>query len=477
MKGAWIYAGLLAAGLQVAQAGEVDDFINYGFLDTTKANLASGEAEAASSIKAWADQQVTLNTFYSVTNKTDFGGNITANHYASFPPYWWPTCDLPMKQAVTECDFEKRDGEWNNELVGLSGNSEEVANFCIDVTKLSVAAYLYANKAYADRAYFLLNKWFLDEATRMLPNLDFGQMLPGKDGGGGRPYGLIQTRCFVSMVSAMPLLRNVTSEHGEIYTGVQGWFKQFTEWYTTSALGKEEIASANNHGTNSAIQLTSYYRFNEQPAEAIEVVNQFMGGLYQQQVDSNGGQPLELSRADNFEYAMMNLGFLLVLGQLSDSMDHPIWNIPSGNGTTIQSAINYFVPFASGGKTWEGGKGARMEQVTHYFQLAAAIYGDDGHSYLTAIKAVGKTSREATSYYRLYSDYSYGLTSDQLTPLPQTGNGAPGAGNATIPLGGPVPADVPAVPAGTHSSTSTTIPGSVSPVTNPSTPPKIKCRP
>ncbi|KAJ1961683.1 hypothetical protein H4R35_007422, partial [Dimargaris xerosporica] len=168
MQGAWLCAGLLVAGLQVAQAGEVDDFIDYAFLDTTKANLDSGEIEAASSIKTWANQQVMLDTFYTVTNKTGFGGNITANHYASFPPYWWPMCDLPMQQAVTECEFEKRDGQWNTELVALSGNSEEVANFCIDVTKLSVAAYLYANKAYADRAYYLLDKWFLDEATRML---------------------------------------------------------------------------------------------------------------------------------------------------------------------------------------------------------------------------------------------------------------------------------------------------------------------
>ncbi|KAJ1983125.1 hypothetical protein H4R34_001474, partial [Dimargaris verticillata] len=146
---------------------------------------------------------------------------------------------------------------------------------------------------------------------------------------------------------------------------------------------------------------------------AITVVNNFIQGSFQNQIDSDGGQPRELKRVDSFDYATMNLGFLLVLGQLSESMGHTIWDKATAAKTTIQDAVDYFLPYASG-QAWKGGKGAEMAQATHYFQLAAALYGDSDQRYLKAIKAIGKTSRDESNYHRLYSDYSYGLTSETL---------------------------------------------------------------
>ncbi|KAJ1972253.1 hypothetical protein H4R35_004783 [Dimargaris xerosporica] len=413
MKGL-LHCGIaLLACLQFGRAGEVDDYINYQFLDQTKAELASGNNKAAATLKTWADREVKSQGFYTVTNKTDFGNGITKNHFVSFPRYYWPTCEKSMAEAVKSCSFEGRDGKPNRELIGLSNNPNQVNGICKDVTRLAVAAYLYDDKTYAARGFYLLDKFFVDETTRMLPNLDYGQMEPGKGGGKGRPYGLIQTRCFVSLVSAVPLLRQVSTDHESVHDGVVDWFRKFTEWFTTSEIGKSEIAGGNNHGTSATIQLASYYRFLLQEDKAIAVVDSFLKGAFQDQIDSEGGQPRELKRVDSFDYATMNLGFLLVMGQLSKDLKHNIWDAATKAGTTIQDAVDYFLPYASG-QSWKGGKGADLSQATHYFQLAAAQFGDNDGKYLKAIKAIGKTSRDETSYHRLYSDYSYGLTSDTL---------------------------------------------------------------
>ncbi|KAJ1967152.1 hypothetical protein H4R34_006422, partial [Dimargaris verticillata] len=242
MKGLLLWGSALMACLQFGRAGEVDDYINYQFLDLTKAELAGGNNKAAAAIKTWADREAKSKEFYTVTNKSDFGNGITKNHFASFPPYFWPSCDKPMAEAVKSCSFKRQDGKRNEKLTNLSDSPNQVNGICKDVTQLAVAAYLYEEKAYADRAFDLLDKFFINEATRMLPNLDYGQMEPGQGGGKGRPYGLIQTRCFVSMVSAIPLLRNVTTEHKDTYKQVQAWFSEFSNWFTTSEIGKKEIA-------------------------------------------------------------------------------------------------------------------------------------------------------------------------------------------------------------------------------------------
>ena len=53
------------------------------------------------------------------------------------------------------------------------------------VETLTLAAFYLNNTAYAHRAVFLLRTWFLDARTRMKPNANFAQSIPGKCDGRG----------------------------------------------------------------------------------------------------------------------------------------------------------------------------------------------------------------------------------------------------------------------------------------------------
>lgn len=60
------------------------------------------------------------------------------------------------------------------------------------LTQLPHAYVLTGNEEYAAHSLYLIKAWFLDPETKMNPNLNFAQRIPGKTE--GRGIGIIDTR-------------------------------------------------------------------------------------------------------------------------------------------------------------------------------------------------------------------------------------------------------------------------------------------
>ncbi|MFX6246308.1 alginate lyase family protein, partial [Acinetobacter baumannii] len=86
--------------------------------------------------------------------------------------------------------YIRKDGQKNPEidLVSDDRNFNDIINAA---TSLSWAYYFTDDEKYAAKAIGLLRFWFLDTATRMLPNLNHAQMIKGIDT--GRGTGIIDT--------------------------------------------------------------------------------------------------------------------------------------------------------------------------------------------------------------------------------------------------------------------------------------------
>lgn len=77
------------------------------------------------------------------------------------------------------------------------------------INTLALAWYLSGDERYAAKATELLKTWFLDKDTRMYPNFEYAQMVPGVNGGKGRAYGVLDGYSFVDMLDGVALLEGV----------------------------------------------------------------------------------------------------------------------------------------------------------------------------------------------------------------------------------------------------------------------------
>src|SRR5204862_5098322 len=100
------------------------------------------------------------------------------------------------------------------------------------VETLALAYYLKGDEAYAARAVQLLRGFFLDPATRMNPNLQYAQFIPGVNT--GRGIGLIETRGLSRVVDAIGLLAGSKVLSGEDKRGLRDWFSKFLQWMLES---------------------------------------------------------------------------------------------------------------------------------------------------------------------------------------------------------------------------------------------------
>src|SRR5258707_381839 len=158
--------------------------------------------------------------------------------YLSQAPYFWPNPDKP-----DGLPYINRDGERNPELDKITDHLA-LDQMEVAVRALSLAYYLKDDEAYAAKATQLLRSWFIDPATRMNPNLEYAQFIPGVNT--GRGIGLIETRGLVDVVDAIGLLATSKSWTAADKKGLEVWFTKFLEWMQGSRNGREESAVKNN---------------------------------------------------------------------------------------------------------------------------------------------------------------------------------------------------------------------------------------
>lgn len=275
-----------------------------GHLESVRGNINSDFYFLAfERLKAEADALLDAEPV-SVMDKDAVPGSGDKHDYMSLARYFWPD---PSK--VDGMPYINRDGVSNPELEKYDRN--RLGKTAENITVLSLAWYLSGDGAYAAKAVDMIRVWFLDKETRMNPNLEYAQMIPGVNGGKGRSYGVLDAYSFVEMLNGVKLLEQSAAFPEQDQRRLREWFRKLTHWMLTGSQGKEESMAGNNHSVAYDAQVMAFALYAGDRKTAGKIASEFAVKRIFRQIEPDGRQPAELGRTLAFGYSEYNLSHII----------------------------------------------------------------------------------------------------------------------------------------------------------------------
>lgn len=332
-------------------------------IDEIKSHL--GERERLE-LKSYADKMMEL-TPLSVTYHESPAVSGDVHDYYSEGPYWWPDPENP------DWPFIRRDGEcfpgrFNHHYSDLCTLTEAVA-------VLSQAGVFLDEKKYHKKAMELIRGWFLDDETKMNPNLNHAQAIRGRCS--GRGIGIIDTCILLRVVLGVNLIAYNGGFESEI-VALKAWFQEYIHWLKTSENGIEEKTCHNNHANWYNTQLAAYSAFVGDFECVNECFEMFKNTIIPNQTGEDGSFTDEIQRTRSYHYTKYNLEASCILCMIAQQMGVDLWNAEMQGERGIKKSVMFFKPFYSNPFLWNyqqiDVQGAFDEDIT---MRMAAIQFDD----------------------------------------------------------------------------------------------------
>ena len=252
--------------------------------------------------------------------------------------YWWPDPRNP------DGPYVQRDGMTNPD--NFVEHRRAMIRLSLIVPALAAAYKITRQRKYADRAALHLRAWFVDEATRMNPNLQYAQAIKGRFT--GRGTGIIDTLHLVEVSRAAWQIGMAAAE----LSAVKKWFAEYVEWMSTSKNGADERDAKNNHGTCWATQVAAFSQLTGNRKMMAYCENRYKTVFIPNQEAADGSFPEELRRTKPYGYSLFNLDAMSILVQTLSTAANDLWNWEMPDGRGMARAMAYMYPFLLDKKKW-----------------------------------------------------------------------------------------------------------------------------
>ena len=256
--------------------------------------------------------------------------------------YWWPDPANPNGPYI------QRDGMTNP--ANFVEHRRALMRLSVQVPALVAAWKLTKDKRYARKAAEHLRAWFIDEQTRMNPNLQYAQAIHGITT--GRGIGIIDTIHLVEVARAIEVLKDSSALSMTEFGAITQWFKDYLTWMTTSKNGIDEREAKNNHGTCWVMQVAAFAQLVGDQNLLEFCRERFKTVIVPHQIAENGSFPEELRRTKPYGYSLFNLEAMATVCQILTTPRDNLFTFQTADGRGFRSAMEYMTPFIANKKSW-----------------------------------------------------------------------------------------------------------------------------
>ncbi len=370
-------------------AGEPSLFISLQHIGENRLKVENGDAILKSAVQRLlnkAEIMLSAGPYSVVYGKANPAGG-DPHDYCSMSPYWWPD-----PEKTDGLPYIRKDGQVNPERMLYDKTQSADLHEAVETLTL---AYLYSNDSrFAQRAGYLIRVWFLEDSTRMNPNMTYAQFIPGRSE--GRNFGIIESRNFLYVLDYASILHFKGELSQKTYDELMQWAGEFLDWLMTSDHGMKERKTTNNHGTWFDVQAMGFASLANRVDVMTDIAGFFCRTRVKKHILKDGRQPEELERTRAFSYSVFNLRAMTQFYQLVLGTDI----LPDKDRVKILEgiirAVDYLYPFALNPASWpyeqlrgfDGGRAGLVEIL-----LVLNRYHPDG-DYLKKARRIPLTEQD-----------------------------------------------------------------------------------
>jgi hypothetical protein len=247
-------------------------------------------------------------------------------------------CNQTNGEPYIDCD-----GQRNPEMHEY--DHDGLINATTAVIDLGTAYYFTGDEKYAQHAAYILRTYWINNATRPYPSMDYGHYTPGVSDG---QHGcIIDTHFFPEMLDSVALLENSSSWTAADNSALLSWFGQFGDWLLNSDFGKQESAATNNHGVWYDVQTSAVLLHSGNLAAAKTIAQNAGPNRVWVQIMPDGELPAEEARTKSWSYTEFCTDAFTHLSSLTPNSGVELFDYvsPPPNRSSITGTLQWQIPY------------------------------------------------------------------------------------------------------------------------------------
>jgi hypothetical protein len=257
--------------------------------------------------------------------------------------YWWPDDKNPSGPYI------RKDGLTNP--ANFTDHREALIHFSQLSGALASAYVLTKDKKYAQQLAEHLKAWFVNDATKMNPNLLYAQAIKGV--ATGRGIGIIDTVHLVEVTKAIHAIENSGSLSVLDLATIKLWFTNYLNWITTHEYGIAERDNGNNHSVCWTMQVAAFADLIDDEKTMEFCSNFYKNTLLPNQMEKDGSFPLELKRTKPYGYSLFNLDAMTSICQILSTKKDNLFAYTTSEGKNIELGIQFMFPYMKNKSLWK----------------------------------------------------------------------------------------------------------------------------